>query len=167
MIIKVEAAPWVDVTRVAIRRGGPTQGKRPEVLKTFDVPASTELLRFEQTELFTGVPDDSFFVVEVFGEKSMWPVFAPYEVPSLQISDAVSVIGGAFGFGSTYGKYEPQLAQIVKPYAFTNPIWATRTRKQALTAAKKVLPVSNSETFTPRRMPDIRTLFMQFHADLE
>ncbi len=167
MIIKVEAAPWVDVTRVAIRRGGPTQGKRPEVLKTFDVPASTELLRFEQTELFTGIPDDSFFVVEVFGEKSMWPVFAPYEVPSLQISDAVSVIGGAFGFGSTYGKYEPQLAQIVKPYAFTNPIWATRTRKQALTATKKVLPVSNSETFTPRRMPDIRTLFMQFHADLE
>lgn len=167
MIIKVEAAPWVDVTRVVVRRGGPNQGKRPEVLKRFDVPPSTELVRFEQTELFTGIPDDSFFVVEVSGEKSMWPVFAPYEVPSLQISDAVGVIGGAFGFGSTYGKYEPQLAQIVKPYAFTNPIWATRTRKQALSVPKKVLPVSNSEPFTPRRMPDLRTLFMQFHADLE
>ncbi|MCA2980237.1 MAG: carboxypeptidase regulatory-like domain-containing protein [Myxococcaceae bacterium] len=165
--VKVEAAPWVDVTRVVVRRGGPTQGKRPEVLKAYEVQPSSALLRFEQTELLTGVPDDSFFVVEVFGERSMWPVFSPYEVPSLQISDAVGVIGGAFGFGSTYGKYEPQLAQAVKPYAFTNPIWAARARKQALTAPKKVLPVSNAEPFAPRQLPDLRRLFLQFHADLE
>jgi hypothetical protein len=165
--IKVEAAPWIDVTKVVVRRGGKDQGKRPQVLATIDVPQTTELLRLQHTQLFTGIPDDSFFVVEVIGEKSMWPVFAAYEVPSLQISDAVGVIGGSFGFGSTYGKYEPELAQIVKPYAFTNPIWVSRTRKQPLSAPKKVLPLSNSEPYQPRRMPDLRTLFNAFHSDLE
>lgn len=163
--IKVEAAPWVDVTRVVVRRGGKDQGKRPEVAATIEVPRTTELLRLEHTQLFTGVPDDSYLVVEVFGEKSMWPVFSPYEVPSLQISDAVGVIGGAFGFGSTYGKYEPQLAQVVKPYAFTNPIWLARSRKQELKVAKKVLPLSNAEAFQPRQLPDLRTLFHAFHSD--
>lgn len=163
--VKVEAAPWVDVTKVVVRRGGRDQGKRPEIAATIDVPPSTEPVRLEHTQLFTGVPDDSYFVVEVFGEKSMWPVFTPYEVPSLQISDAVSVIGGAFGFGSTYGKYEPQQAQVVKPYAFTNPIWLARSRKQPLTVPKKVLPLSNSEPYQPRRLPDLRTLFHAFHSD--
>jgi hypothetical protein len=163
--IKVEAAPWVDVTTVVIRRGGKDQGKSPEVLATIDVPASTETLRLEHLQLFQGIPDDSYFVIEARGEKSMWPVFVPTEVPSLQISDAVSVIGGAFGFGSTYGKYEPQLAQFVKPYAFTNPIWVTRSRKQPLTLHKKVIPLSNAEAFQPRRLPDLRTLFHAFHSD--
>ncbi|MBL8937916.1 MAG: hypothetical protein JNM69_25360, partial [Archangium sp.] len=167
MRIKVEAAPWVDVTKVVVRRGGKDQGKRPEIAATIDVPPSTETLRLEHTQLFTGVPDDSFFVVEVYGEKSMWPVFSPYEIPSLQISDAVGVIGGSFGFGSTYGKYEPQQAQFVKPYAFTNPIWVARTRKQPLTATKKVIPLSNSEPFQPRTLPDLRTLFHAFHSDPE
>ncbi|MDP3502274.1 MAG: carboxypeptidase regulatory-like domain-containing protein [Myxococcales bacterium] len=165
VVIKVEAAPWIDVTRVVIRRGGRDQGKSPETLATIPVPPTTETLRLEHVQLFQGIPDDSFFVIEAFGEKSMWPVFSPYEVPSLQISDAVSVIGGAFGFGSTYGKYEPQLAQFVKPYAFTNPIYATRTRKQALKVPKKVIPLSNSEPFQPRRLPDLRTLFHAFHSD--
>lgn len=163
--IKVEAVPWVDVTKVVVRRGGRDQGKRPEIAASIDVPPSTELVRLTHTQLFMGVPDDSYFVVEVFGERSMWPVFTPYEVPSLQISDAVGVIGGAFGFGSTYGKYEPQHAQIVKPYAFTNPIWAVRTRKQPLTAPKKVIPLSNSEPYQPRHLPDLRTLFHAFHSD--
>ncbi len=167
VVIKVEAAPWVDVTKVVIRRGGKDQGKRPETLATIDVPPSTETLRLEHVQLFQGIPDDSFFVVEASGEKSMWPVFSPYEVPSLQISDAVSVIGGSFGFGSTYGKYEPQQAQFVKPYAFTNPIWATRSRKQPLTVQKKVIPLSNSEPFQPRRIPDLRALFHAFHSDPE
>ncbi len=169
MRIKVEAAPWIDVTKVVVRRGGKDQGKRPEIAATIDVPATTELLRLEHTQLFTGIPDESFFVVEVFGEKSMWPVFSPYEIPSLQISDAVGVIGGSFGFGSTYGKYEPQQAQIVKPYAFTNPIWAIRKRPtgQPLTALKKVIPLSNSEPFQPRTLPDLRTLFHAFHSDPE
>lgn len=167
VVIKVEAAPWVDVTKVVIRRGGKDQGKRPETLATIDVPPSTETLRLEHVQLFQGIPDDSYFVVEAFGEKSMWPVFSPYEIPSLQISDAVGVIGGSFGFGSTYGKYEPQQAQIVKPYAFTNPIWAARSRKQPLTAIKKVIPLGNAEPFKPRVLPDLRTLFHAFHSDPE
>jgi hypothetical protein len=168
MVITVKAASWIDVTKVVVRRGGKDQGKSPAIAATIDVPPSTDVVRLDNhVQLFTGVPDDSYFVVEVFGEKSMWPVFSPYEVPSLQISDAVGVIGGAFGFGSTYGKYEPQQAQFVRPYAFTNPIWASRTRRQPLTAPKKVLPLSNSEPYQPRRLPDLRTLFHAFHSDPE
>ncbi len=166
--VKVEAAPWIDVDRVVIRRGGRDQGKRPEVLATIPVPPSDQTLRLDHTQLFTGIPDNSYFVVEAYGSKSMWPVFTPHEVPSLQISDAVGVIGGAFGFSSTYGKYEPNQAELVTPYAFTNPIWLVRKAPgQPLTAPKKVLPLSNAEPYSPRTLPDLRTLFHAFHSDPE
>ena len=162
--VKVQAAPWVDVTKVVIRRGGKDK-LQPETLEVIDVPASTELVRLETSRTYQNVPDDSYVVVTVQGEKTMWPVFTPYEIPSIQISDAVSVIGGSFGFGNKWGKYKPVLAQTVKPFAFTNPIWVNRTLKQSLTQAKRILPVGASEPFHPRTIMDLRKIFGAFHAD--
>ena len=79
----------------------------------------------------------------------------------------MSVIGAAFGFGATYGKYKPKLQQSVTPYGFTNPIWVDRTLKQGLTVQRKVLGVSNSEPFVPRVMPDVRKLYHAFHSEPE
>ncbi|MFT3837551.1 MAG: CehA/McbA family metallohydrolase [Myxococcaceae bacterium] len=165
--LKVSAPAWIDVQRVFVRRGGPDQVERPQLLETIAVPQTTEVLRLDVTKTYSGIPDGSFIVVEVQGDKSMWPVFTPYEIPSIQISDAVGVIGGAFGFGNKYGRYHPDHVNVVRPFAFTNPIWIDRTKKQSLSAARPVLPLSSNEPFHPRTIPDIRKIFANFHGDPE
>jgi hypothetical protein len=165
--VVIHAAPWVDVKRVVVRRGGRDQGDSPEVLDTIAVPASTELVRLDVTRRYTNIPDGSFLVIEVSGDREMWPVFTPHEFPSLQISDAVGVIGGAFGYGRKFGKYYPRQDQLVTPFAFSNPIWVDRTVKQNLVAPKRVLSVSNDQPFVPRVVPDLRKLFHAFHSDPE
>jgi hypothetical protein len=163
--IVIKAAPWVDVRRVTVFRGGRDQVKRPFVLETLEVPASTDVVRLDVTRSYSNIPDGSFVVIDAAGDKPMWPVFTPYEVPSLQISDAVGVIGGAFGFGNKFGRYQPVMEQQVTPYGFTNPIWVNRTLQQPLNAPKPVLPVSNDKPFVPRVIPDLRTLYHAFHSD--
>jgi hypothetical protein len=165
--ISVQAAPWVDVKRVVVRRGGRDLKFGPETLETIPVTVREGVVRLDVTKTYSGVPDDSFIVVEAFGEEPMWPVFTPHEIPSLQISDAISVLADAFGFGATFGKYRPDPAQQVLPYAFTNPIYVSRTVKQGLTVAKPVLPLSSSAQFKPRVMPNVLKLFHAFHADVE
>ena len=164
--VKVQAPSWMDISRVLIRRGGKDMIQFPDTVE-IAVPASTEVVRLDVTRTFENIPDDSFFVVEVYGDKSMWPLYTPYEIPSIQISDAVAVIGGSFGFGNTYGKYKPTQITQVKPYAFTNPIFVTWTQKSALRRPKQVLPVGANVPFKPRAIPDIRRLFSAFHGDVE
>ncbi len=163
--IKVLAAPWVDVKSVVVRRGGRDQQRTPDTLETIPVTVRDGVQRLDVTRAYTGIPDDSFIVVEAFGDEPMWPVFTPHEIPSLQISDAISVIADAFGFGATFGKYRPDPSQQVRPYAFTNPVWVRRTVQQGLTVSKPVLPLSSSSEFKPRVMPDLMKLFHAFHSD--
>lgn len=164
--IIARAAPWMDLKRVTVRRGG-RDVKVPEIKEVIQVPDLREPLRLDVTKDYENIPDGSFIVVEAAGDESMWPVFTPYEVPSLEISDAVGVIGASFGFSSTFGKYKPMMKQIVTPYGFTNPIWVDRTIKQPLQVRKRVLPVGNDQPFVPRVMPDVRKLFYGFHSDPE
>ena len=164
--IVVRAAPWMDVKRVTVKRGGKDK-RLPDTLEVIPVPDTRDVLRIDVTKQYTGIPDGSFIVVDAAGDESMWPVHTAYEVPSLEISDAVGVIGSSFGFSSTFGKYKPTQRQIVTPYGFTNPIWVDRTLKQPLKVPKKVLPVGNDVPFTPRVMPDVRKLFYGFHSDPE
>lgn len=164
----VKAAPWIDVKRVTVRRGntaGPV--REPEVLEVITLGAERPITRLDVNKKYRNIPDNSFIVVDAEGDESMWPVFTPYEVPSLEISDAVGVIGGAFGFGPTFGKYKPQQKQLVRPYGFTNPIYVNRVARQPLTAPRRILPVSNDKPFEPRVMPDVRKLFHAFHSDPE
>jgi len=153
---------------VTIRRGN-TSGppKEPDVLEVITLGPERDVLRLDVTKRYTGIPDNSFIMVEARGDESMWPVFTPYEVPSLEISDAVGVIGSSFGFGATFGKYKPTMKQTVQPYGFTNPVWVNRTQRQPLRAAKRVIPVSNDKPFVPRVMPDVRKLFNAYHSDPE
>lgn len=165
--IVVKAASWFDVKRVVVRHGVKGRIKTAEVLETIAVPDSRDVVRIDVTRKYSNIPDGSFIVVEAIGDESMWPVFTGYEVPSLEISDAVGVIGSSFGFGATYGKYKPVQRQLVTPYGFTNPIWVDTTLKQPLRVPKKVLGVSNDQPFEPRVMPDVRKLFHAFHSDPE
>ena len=166
--VKVQAAPWVDVTKVVILRGGKDQQKVPFVAKEFAVPLSTELVRLEQTFELTDIPDGSFILAEVSGERSMWPVYTPNEVPSIDVSEAVGAIGSTFGYTDKYGRYKPERAQFVVPFAFTNPIWVDRTVKQALELEKPVqvkpLGPTPGEDWEPRRIPDLRRLLGSIHG---
>lgn len=165
--IVAKAAPWVDLRRVVVRHGVKGRVRTADVLEVIPVPDVRDVLRLDVTRQYTDVPDGSFIVVEAIGDESMWPVHTGYEVPSLEISDAVGVIGGAFGFGATYGKYKPVQRQLVTPYGFTNPIWVDRQLRQPLARPKKVLGVSNDQPYVPRVMPDVRKLFHAFHSDPE
>ncbi|MBI3183135.1 MAG: carboxypeptidase regulatory-like domain-containing protein [Myxococcales bacterium] len=165
--VQVRAAPWVDVSRVLIRRGGKDVAKVPQTLADIAVPPSTDLVRLERTLSFEGIPDDSFIVAEVSGERSMWPVYTPYEVESILINEAVGAVGAAFGFGNKYGKYRPVRVRQVTPFAFTNPIRVTRSVKQGLFTPKRVpLPIAE-RAFSPGRLPDLRRLFGSLHSDVE
>jgi hypothetical protein len=162
--VTVQAASWVDVTHVRIKRGGP-DAKSPVLLQDIPVAKTTAVSRLDDTYSFTGIPDKSFIVIEVSGDDTMWPVFTPYEISELLISDAVYVIGGAFGYNNKWGKYRPPQINPVHPFAFTNAIWVSYTSQQPLTAPKKILPVGASQPFKPRALGDLRKLFHQFHSD--
>lgn len=162
--VKVQAASWVDVKRVVLLRGG-RDAVQPVMLDTWMVEDSTEPLRLDGTKQYTGIPDDSYLVVEVYGDKSMWPVFAPDEVESIQITDAVGALAGNFGFGSKVGKYRPVLLHTVTPYGFSNPIRITRTMKSGLTIRKPISLMNHADKFQPRTLNDLRRLYGAFHSD--
>jgi 5-hydroxyisourate hydrolase-like protein (transthyretin family) len=165
--IRVQAADWVDVSRVVLLRGGKDRMQGAEVLKTWDRAAMKDgVLRFD--EAWTGVvPDGSFLTVEVSGEKSMWPVFTPREIPSIAIGEAVGAIGSAFGYTDKYGKYMPIQTQAVTPFAFTNPIFVDRAVRQSLVQPVRMLPLGPGEDAAdraPRRIGDLRKLLGAFHG---
>ncbi|MHB8874386.1 MAG: carboxypeptidase regulatory-like domain-containing protein [Myxococcaceae bacterium] len=162
----VKAAPWVDVSEVVIKRGYKEMPKEPEVLEVVKVPASTELERIVIERSYT-VTDGSFLVVEVSGLKSMWPVYTPYEIASIQINEAVGTIGASFGYGNKYGRYMPEQLRQVTPFAFTNPVWIIKAPKQALTVSRKVLQVGQKQQSLPARMPDLRQILGNLHGDTE
>jgi hypothetical protein len=162
--VKIQAASWVDVKRVVVQRGG-VDAPQPVLLDSWSVAESTNAVRVDETRQYTGIPDNSYIVVEVYGDKSMWPVFTPDEVESIQITDAVGALAGGFGFGSKTGKYRPVLLHTVTPYAFTNPIRITRSLKQALKIAKPISRMNHADKFVPRTLSDLRRLYGAFHSD--
>jgi hypothetical protein len=171
--LKVQAATWVDVTHVRIKRGGP-DAVIPQLLldipldslcKANETKCSNDVVRLNTTKSFDGIPDKSFIVVEASGDNTMWPVFTPYEISEILISDAVSTIGGSFGYSNAWGRYRPSQTNPVHPFGFTNATWVSYTDAQPLRAPKKVLPVGASQPFSPRSLKDLRKLFHQFHSD--
>lgn len=164
VVIEVQAPGWMDLKRVTLLRGG-KDALKPQVLERFDVPESQEVLRFQTTKRYSGIPDDSYLLVIAEGDRPMWPVITPYEIASIQISDAVGTLGASFGFNNPWGRYKPVQSNPARPYGFTNPVWFSRTIKQSLQQPKKILPVGASTPFSPRTVPDLLRLYESFHAD--
>ncbi len=163
--VKVQAVDWVDVSEVLIKQGSANQGKQPAVLRRFGRGELSEgLVRLDHEETFT-VPDGAFIVVEVSGEKSLWPVVTPIEMPSLQLTEAVGTLGASFGFGNKYGRYKPVEARIATPFAVTNPIWVDRALRQPLSLKRRALPLGPSGKPKPRvGVGDLRALFHALHG---
>lgn len=117
--IDVELASWMDLDTLRIFRNG-------EVLET---------LRGTREEIVTrhrrmlSAAEDAWFVVELSGSRSMFPVVTPLEIEPIQVADAVDAIGSGFGFElNPFGNLRPTVVTSAYPYALTNPVYVDGSR---------------------------------------
>ncbi len=125
----LSAAPWVGVKRVIIYRNG-------VIAKMLDLDESRDLSKLPIRDTLDlplavdgqGAPIDSWFVVEAFGSRSLFPAVRPQEIPPVLLTDAVASLAGPLGIGSDeFGALKPSKTFPVYPYALTNPVWVMRT----------------------------------------
>lgn len=137
---RLTAAPWVSVSHVNVWRNG-------LLAKQLPVDPSRNLAReplAEELEVeLAGKPSepaDTWFVVEAIGERSLFPVVRPHEVPPVLLTEAVAVLAGPLGLGADeLGALKPPDVFPVTAYAITNPVWVTTS--DAPFRAPGVVPV--------------------------
>lgn len=121
----VEAAPWVDVTQAQLFVPGPAGCFRGDRCSRMALPvAAGPQLRRVDAVVRVAVPRgrDSWIAAEVSGERSLWPVVIPYEIPTLLLTDAVGSVGAALGLPDEFGALKPRQQTQTRPYALSNPI---------------------------------------------
>jgi hypothetical protein len=161
--VSVDAPPWMTISHVNIIVGG-------KQLTSIPVDNTTMLAIPPQT---IAASKDTWVVIEASGDKTMWPVLTPLEIPPIQISDALNDIGGAFGINfNPYGNLQPARVFPVYPYGFTNPIYidadgdnaftAPGVAQQALTAQSA--PRLDIDATDANEMPALVKLFSAFAA---
>ncbi len=111
--IKIQAAEWVGVNKARLFANG-------EEVMAWDVELKEGVFEDEVT---LEVERDTWFVLEASGDRSMFPVIPPLELPPILLTDAVGALAGAFGFASELDDYAPSLTHQVTAFAITNPIW--------------------------------------------
>ncbi|MDR0965889.1 MAG: CehA/McbA family metallohydrolase [Myxococcales bacterium] len=118
--IDVWAAPWIDVARVYLYDAAGNRESIAPLPEAVDGDGVRRLsVRLDRT-----LSADDFFLVEVEGDRSLWPVVPGLEVPLLMISDAVGSLLDAFGMADdTDPALTIQGLHPVTPWAMTNPIW--------------------------------------------
>ena len=129
--VVVSAAPWIDVQRVSLLVGGPCDESRGDChLQPLSFDASTlpagAVLRMDQTvRVSFPLGADSWVSATAEGDRSLWPVVIPFEVPPLLLNDAIGSLSAAFssfGLGDPFGPLKPSQIRQIKPWALTNPI---------------------------------------------
>jgi hypothetical protein len=124
--VTLSAAPWVGVSRLNVVRNGviievaliDTSRDLTEPLHlVFDVALAQDA---------SGQPIDSWFVVEVIGYRTMFPIVRPFEVSPFQITEAVNTLAGGMDvLGPGLGSATPSENLPHTAYAITNPVWVT------------------------------------------
>ncbi|MBH24310.1 MAG: hypothetical protein CMH57_07660 [Myxococcales bacterium] len=130
--MRIQAPEWVQVSQATLIVNG-------EPAETFDVtmePNGKGGMIFSTTTTLT-LDRDAWMVLEVSGDRSLFPVVTPVEVPPVLLDDAIAALAGGGGEddgggglslgslfgGSSLGELEPGLTRIITAYALTNPIW--------------------------------------------
>ncbi len=157
----VDAAPWVDVTHVALVLPGGKQIELP-----LDPPAADGVRRLDvQKRVNVPAGVDSWISAEASGLKSLYPVVVPFEIPPLLLNDAVNSVGSALGLKDEFGNLKPTLITRMTPFAASNPIfidgdgdgrWGVPRTRQPHVAAKE-----QAQDARPR---DLRALFREWNA---
>jgi len=114
--IKVSAPRWIDVNRGVIYANG-------EVLTRFEVNIDPDTHRFEWTQEVT-LPRDTWLIAQVRGDRSMFPVAPPIDLPPVLLNEAFGTIAGPLGLGGgPFDEIAPKMVGQFTPLALTNPIW--------------------------------------------
>ncbi len=122
--VVVDAAPWVDVSRVELlvpAAAGCFRGD-PCSRITLTLVQNGAVRRLDQLVRITVPPRDSWIAAQAFGGKSLWPVVIPYEIPTLLLTDAVGTVGSALGLPDEFGNLKPTQRTQTLPWALSNPI---------------------------------------------
>jgi hypothetical protein len=127
--VVVDAAPWIDVSDVQLIvpvLGAPVSCFRGDPCSRMKIALDSpgEVRRLDRRDLRVLAPAgrDSWVAVEVRGQRSLWPVVIPYEIPVLLLNDAVAAVGGALGLTDPFGNLKPRLVTQTYPFAVSNPI---------------------------------------------
>lgn len=123
--VVVRAAPWVDANRFRIMKNGEAVALGQDgssAFYTFELDKNGEF----STTVSVDLDKDSWFVLEVYGDKSLFPVYTPKEMPSVNVDAAIGSIAGSFGFGGNTPGLSPSETFQLTPFAFTNPIWVVK-----------------------------------------
>ncbi len=125
--VRISAAPWVGVGRLNLVRNGQIleverlDESRDYAADPFEVSFDVALAEDER-----GQPIDSWFVAEVIGYRSMFPIVRPFEVSPFQITEAVNTLAGGMDvLGPGLGSATPSENLPHTAYAITNPVWVT------------------------------------------
>jgi hypothetical protein len=114
--LRVQAPDWVEVNQLTIIVNGLDKVVEPVEMENGSYTWEGELQ----------LNRDSWLVAMVRGDKSMFPVVQPKDVPPFQLSDAFSTLAGPLGFGSsTLSPIAPKRTGIPRPLGLSNPIWVS------------------------------------------
>jgi len=111
--VKIQAPEWIGVNQALLWANG-------ELVHTWDVTMDGTVWEGD-TQLL--ILQDTWYVLEVKGNRSLFPVVSPLELPPILLTDAVGALAGAFGLTSAVDDIGPSLTHIVTAYAITNPVY--------------------------------------------
>lgn len=124
--VVVRAADWVGADRLRLVANG-------EVVRDLSANQGDDYWGWVPIELNDNgefeatyqvpVDEDTWFVLEVESDQSMFPIASPQAIPPFNFSDVIGSLAGAFGFGAGVPGLSPDFTFPITGFAFTNPIW--------------------------------------------
>ena len=112
----VKAPRWIDVNRGVIYANG-------EVFTRFTVSIDPETHEFEWSST-AELSQDTWFIAQVRGDRSMFPVAPPIDLPPVLLNEAFGTIAGPLGLGGgPFDEIAPSIISPFTPLALSNPIW--------------------------------------------
>ena len=113
--LRVQAPRWVEVNKALLYVNG-------EPFRQLSVEMGDET-SFEWSERIA-LPRDAWLVAQASGERSMFPVAPPIDLPPMLLNEAFGAIAGPLGLGGgDLTELAPAMTGVFTPFALTNPIW--------------------------------------------
>ncbi|MEE2645226.1 MAG: CehA/McbA family metallohydrolase [Myxococcota bacterium] len=114
--VHVQAPSWISVQRGRLILNG-------EVIERFPVDFGTSQT-MRELRFTVPIERDSWIVADVRGDRSMFPVAQPVDLPPILLNEAFGTIAGPLGLdGGPLEELQPSMTGPFTPYALTNPIW--------------------------------------------
>lgn len=141
--VHLETAGWVDMDVLRVYQDG-------AMVHEESIPGAGR--RDFSVEL--PVENDGWFVVEVVGNDSLFPVVYPNEIPPLQFTDVIGALGASFGLGGN-DALKPDLLFPTTPYALSNPVWLDANGDGTISPKAALPDPAQASTYVERERPHV------------